>query len=59
MTTHSFNGAIIGTTFVFVANMDAICLMMLSVRCTLVELECHWGNEILCPELSNLEEGER
>ena len=44
----------IDTTLLFDANMEAIFLTMLSVRWTLVELECHVGYEILCPELSNL-----
>ena len=40
---HSFSGAMIDTTLLWVANMDAICLIMLSVRCTLVLFECHPG----------------
>ncbi len=42
------------TTLVFVANMEAIVLIIASVRATFVELECHCGKEILWPELSNL-----
>lgn len=34
------------TTFVLLANMLAICLIMASVRATFVELECHCGKLI-------------
>lgn len=44
----------IGTTLLWPANIEAMRLMIASVRATLVEFECQPGNEILCPELSKL-----
>ena len=51
---HSLTGAIIVTTWGLLANIDAICLRMASVRCTFVEFDCQVGVAILCPELSKL-----
>lgn len=42
------------TTLLCVANIDAIFLMMSSVRWTLVLFECHCGYDCLRPELSKL-----
>ena len=39
--TYSFRGAITETTFVFVANIVAIFVMILFVRFTFVEFVCH------------------
>lgn len=53
---HSFSGAMMDTTFVFVANMLAIVLMIASVLATFVAFECQCGKSIFWPELSNLEQ---
>lgn len=42
------------TTFGSFANMLAMVIIILSVRCTFVALECHPGKLNLWPELSKL-----
>lgn len=51
---YSFKGAMAETTFGLFANMLAIVIIILSVRCTFVALECHPGKLNLWPELSKL-----
>lgn len=56
---NSFKGAMMGTTDAESRNKEAMAFKTAFVRSILVWFECQCGNDIFCPELSNLTRWER